>query len=101
MQALGLLPVVQEQAVFSDARNAEVGANAADGQHQGVVTKGTFWRNRFPRIVRNGVKCDFLFFSINPREASEPEFIVVPYRVRQETDFIVSYAAGTRREFMQ
>ena len=101
MQALRLFSIVQEQAIFSDARHAKIRADAADSQDECVVRQSAAWRDGFSNVISDGVECDSLFFSVHPGEVSEPEFVVIPHRVRQKTDLIISDAARACRKFMQ
>jgi len=101
VQALCLLPVIQEQAVLGDARDAQVRTHAADSQHQRVVAQGTARHHGFARIVGDGVQHDQLLFGVHPGQTAKVELVVVAHRVCQETDLIIANTAGTRSKLMQ
>ena len=87
VEALGLGPGVEEDAVFRGARRAEIVGGAADGQYQGVIADLPF-RDQDGAVVLDGGQLHLAALAIQAGHASELEFEVIPLGLGDIAQFV-------------
>ena len=100
VELLGIVLRFQAQGIFLHALRAEVVAQAADANHQGVVVNVLRGRHGPTILVQVGRKLDGLVDAVQALEFTDAKGEVIPMGLGHVVDFVVSRIHATGRNFM-
>ena len=101
VELLGIVLRLQAQGIFLHALRAEVVAQAADANHQGVVANLLDRGDRQPVAVHVRGQVNRIGLAVQPFELADAECEVIPVRLRHVTNLMVPKVHATGGNFMQ